>query len=407
MDPFKSFAAKRIFLGILILGVVLWGLGTFLGSFEAPPTAKHPQGPVATGAETHGDTTRPDTHGETDTHVTAPAKTGHETTAAKSHTSGEAAVSHEAPLAPAASEKKIASSAETHTPAPAAPHETTKVPTSLPPKTDHDASIKAAAPHGLGAEGEENDLPPGVLFVDAIIIPLDYELNERFWGWRPNDILDFTDNVNSFQLGVLEVTRRAVTILNERISRTGTTAAFDPDLENAMNWLMIRAEDYWLPTPESKYNEALDDLRKYKTKLEKGKATFYTRTDNLIPLLAAFEDLLGSCDENLVKFEEKGGDPVSFFDADNYFYYAQGVASAMAVMLEAIHEEYLKTLETRRATEILHHAIEWCHYATKLNPRIITDSKLDGILSNHRANLAAPISHARFYLGVLVKTLST
>ncbi|MFY9942783.1 MAG: DUF2333 family protein [Desulfobacterales bacterium] len=380
MDPFKSFAAKRIFLGILFLGVVLWLIGTILGSFEAPssPTGNE----IATVAETRGDSA------------------GHEPAAAVSRTP-EVAGSHQAPRPPATPEEKIVAAPGTPPSPPTAPHETAKA-----PAISHGEPAKAAS-HGVSAAAQGHDLAPGVLFVDAIIIPLDYELNERFWGWRPNDILDFTDNVNSFQLGVLEVTRRAVTILNERISRTGTTAAFDPDLENAMNWLMIKAEDYWLPTPESKYNEALDDLRKYKTKLEKGKATFYTRTDNLIPLLAAFEDLLGSCDENLVKFEEKGGDPVSFFDADNYFYYAHGVASAMAVMLEAIHEEYFKTLEARRATEILHHAIEWCHYATKLNPWIITDSKLDGILANHRANLAAPISHARFYLGVLIKTLST
>ena len=30
-----------------------------------------------------------------------------------------------------------------------------------------------------------------------------------------------------------------------------------------------------------------------------------------------------------------------------------------------------------------------------------------GIVANHRANIAAPISHARFYLGQLIKTLST
>jgi hypothetical protein len=393
MDPFKSFAAKRILLGILILGVVLWGLGTFLGSFEAPPTAKRSDSQPATVAEPHG------------------VAAVHETTAVESPAPGAAAGSHETPRAPAASQEKPAA-AETHTPAPAAPHDTPKDPTAvrgLPPKTDHATEHGAAKapPHGFGDGAEEAELPTGVLFVDAIIAPLDYELNDRFWGWRPNDIINLTDNVNNFQLGVLEVTRRAVTTLTERISRTGSTAAFDPDLENAMNWLMIKADGYWFPSPESKYNEALEDLRKYRTKLEKGKATFYTRTDNLIPLLAAFEDLLGSCDENLVKFEEKGGDPVSFFDADNYFYYTQGVASAMAVMLEAIHEEYLRTMEARRATEILHHAIEWCHYATKIKPWIITDSKLDGVLANHRANLAAPISHARFYLGVLVKTLST
>ena len=29
------------------------------------------------------------------------------------------------------------------------------------------------------------------------------------------------------------------------------------------------------------------------------------------------------------------------------------------------------------------------------------------IFANHRANMAAPISHARFYLGLLIKALST
>jgi hypothetical protein len=381
MDPFKSFAAKRIFLGILFLGVVLWLIGTILGSFEAPSSPTGTE--TATDADSRGDSA------------------GHEPAAALIRTPGEVAGSHETPRPAAAPEEKIVTAPKTPAPPPTAPRETAKA-----PAVSESAPAKAA-PHGLGAAAQERDLVPGVLFVDAIIAPLNYELNERFWGWRPNDILNFTDNVNNFQLGVLEVTRRAVTTLTDRISRTGTTAAFDPDLENAMNWLMIKAEDYWLPSPESKYNEALDDLRSYKAKLEKGKATFYTRTDNLIPLLAAFEDLLGSCDENLAKFEEKGGDPVSFFDADNYFFYAKGVASAMGVMLEAIHEEYLKTLEARRATEILHHAIEWCHHATQINPWIITDSKLDGILANHRANMAAPISHARFYLGVLIKTLST
>ncbi len=372
MDPFKSFAAKRIFLGILFLGVVLWVIGTILGSFEAPSSPTGTE--TATVADTRGDSA------------------GHEPAAALIRAPGEVSGSHETPHLPATPEEKIVTAPGT----PTAPHETAKAPEvshSQSAKADHqtgDSASSKAAPHGVDTAAQEHDLAP-----------------ERFWGWRPNDILNFTDNVNNFQLGVLEVTRRAVITLTERISRTGTTAALDPNLEDATNWLMLKADGYWFPSPESKYNEALDDLRKYKAKLEKGKASFYTRTDNLIPLLATLEDLLGSCDENLAKFEEKGGDPVSFFDADNYFYFAQGVASATGVLLEAIYEEYLRTLEARRATEILHHAIEWCHRATKINPWIITNSELDGILANHRANMAAPISHARFYLGVLIKTLST
>lgn len=247
----------------------------------------------------------------------------------------------------------------------------------------------------------------GMAFVDAVIRPMEYELIERFWGWRPNDILNVTDNVNSFQLGVLEVTRRTVVNLTERISRTGSTEAFDRNLQNAMNWFMIKADKFWFPSAESKYKAGLEELNTYFKKLEKGTASFYTRTDNLIPLLMAYQDLLGSCDENLVKTKEKTGEPVSHFRADNYFYYAQGVASTMETILEAILEDFSITIENRRGTEVLHRAIDSCRLAAKIDPWLITNSKPGSIVANHRANLAAPISHARFYIGVLIKTLST
>lgn len=257
------------------------------------------------------------------------------------------------------------------------------------------------------AEAAEAPQPKGVAFITAAIKPLDYELNHRFWGWRPNDILDFTDNVNNFQLGVLEVTRRTAVSLAERISRTGSTAAFDPSLQNAMNWFMVRADRYWFPSPESKYNDGLKELRMYRDRLKHGTATFFTRNDNLIPLLMAYEDLLGSCDENLVKEKEDDGTPVSFFKADDYFYYAQGVASAMDTILRAVLIDFHDTLQARHGVDVLENAIEDCHRATEIHPLIVTNSDLGGILANHRANMAAPISHARFYLGVLIKTLST
>ncbi|MEE4219475.1 MAG: DUF2333 family protein [Xanthomonadales bacterium] len=249
--------------------------------------------------------------------------------------------------------------------------------------------------------------PKGVAFVEATIKPLSYELEERWWGWRPNDIIEFTDNVNTFQLGVLEVTRRTTVALAERISRTGTTDAFDENLEQAMNWFMIKASSYWFPSAESKYNEGLEELQAYLEKLRAGNATFYTRTDNLIPLLASFEDLLGSCDENLVKETNEDGTPLSMFDVDNYFFYTQGVASSMATVLEAVHHDFLLTLESRNATELLHHAIVSCQRAAELDPWIVLDRSLSSVFANHRANMAAPISHARFYLGQLIKTLST
>jgi CBS domain-containing protein len=310
------------------------------------------------------------------------------------------------PHAPQPAEKEPAK-AVSHLP----PHKAeVKKPEHALPSSHEKTVVSGHAPpptHGLAEVEEIKPRPKGVAFVEATIKPLSYELNERFWGWRVNDILNFTDNVNNFQLGVLEVTRRTAVSLAERISRTGATAAFDRNLENAMNWFMIKADTYWFPSPESKYNDGLDELRNYKKNLEKGEARFHTRTDNLIPLLMAYEDLLGSCEENLVKAEEDDGSSVSFFKSDDYFYYAQGVASAMQTILEAVLEDFLITVESRRGTDVLHHAIESCHHASEIHPLVITNSSLSGILANHRANLAAPMSHARFYINVLIKTLST
>jgi hypothetical protein len=259
-------------------------------------------------------------------------------------------------------------------------------------------------PHG---EVSEDTRVKGAAFVDAVIEPLDYELNERFYGWRPNDIIDVTDNVENYQRGVLEVTRRSVRILTERISRTGTTVAFNTNLENAMNWLMVKADAYWFPAPEAKYREALDELERYKQSLERGRESFFTRSDNLIPLLQVFEDLLGSCEENLVKQKEKDGREVSFFTADDYFFYTKGVTGAIHTILEAVAEDFGATIESRKGTEDLHAAIESLHHAYEIDPLIILNSDPDSLWANHRANMAAPISHAKFYLRVLINTLST
>ncbi len=347
---FKSFATKRIILGIILTLVGLWIFGTLLGFFEKAPTV----------------------------HV----KKEYEAIKIKEEAEKRPAVEVQKPVEQA--------------PEPVtAPKEIPEKP-KRPVLTREDLMAKAL-----------EEKPRGVVFVEACIKPLDFELHQRFWGWRPNDILKITDNVNNFQLGVLEVTRRTAVTLAERLSRTGTSAAFDRNLENAMNWFMIKADRYWFPSPESKFSDGLEELKTYMEKLEKREATFYTRADNLIPLLASYEDLIGSCEENLVKTYEEDGSPVSFFKADDYFFYAKGVASAMKTILEAVQEDFRITVESRRGYEVLHHAIEACNQAVEVNPWIITNSSLSGILANHRANLASAMSNARFYLGVLIKTLST
>ena len=409
MEAFKKFATQRIVTGLLLTVAVLWITGTVLGLLgkSDPPVTVLPleqSAAVQIPSPQKSETSHTQAAGEnpkTNSTGLPPspslAKESKSQPDTQPHTDAGNPVQGVAPLAGGMSTLNESGTnagkpVQAAAPAPAKPA----------------SHSPAAVPHALDTSKPAVKKTPGVAFVTATIKPLSYELNDRFWGWRPNDILNFTDNVNNFQLGVLEVTRRTTVILTERLSRTGSVESLNKNLERAMDWLMTKPERYWFPSPESRYEDALAELAAYKNNLENGAAVFYTRADTLLPLLAVYDNLLGSCDENLIKTKESNGEPVSWFRVDDYFYYAKGVASALETILEAVLEDFQPTLENRHATEILHHAIASCHRASEIDPWLfVTDSDFSGILANHRANMAAPISHARFYIGVLIAVLST
>ena len=415
---FAKFAAVQMLPWIIVAVIVIASVVFVLGFFNGSKTAHVATTDIAMQTDDHeADAAKKPGASPMDPHQSGAehAQVSPETSGAKK-THGTAATAHHP--APESHAKPTTHDAES----PAGPVSTRKTsPTHQGKPVEHPKAEQAAPKHAAAPEAEGHTTDPhgsvdvpeetfpvvGMAFVNAVIKPMDYELNQRFYGWRPNDIVNVTDNVNNFQLGVLEVTRRSAVNLAERISRTGSAASFDKNLENAMNWFMIKADRYWFPSAESKYRAGLKELKIYFNKLKQGRAAFYTRTDNLIPLLAAYQDLLGSCDENLIKMTEDDGSPVSTFKADDYFYYAKGVASAMLTILKAIEKDFNIMVSREGGMEVLHHAIESCHHAVDIDPWIVLNSSPSSILANHRSNMAAPISHARFYLGVLIKALST
>lgn len=379
---FKWFAAKRIILGVIGIVFLLWLVSVGLNFFETPETERSAPKPQMADEQTAHEASVPEATGE-------------------AAGSNPAAEGETASHSPAASQEAAAQGSQ--------PHATPQTAEGQAPEAGQapQASGAETSPATTGHAAFSSSGVRGVAFVDALVAPMHYELYERFYGWRPNDIIEWTDNVNNYQLGVLEVTRRTAEVLAERISRTGSTQSFEKDLEKARSNFNINADKYWLPSAETSYKEALELLESYKAKLLNGTALFYNRTDNLIPLLRAYENLLGSCDDNLIKTKEDDGSDVSWFMADNYFYYAKGVSGAMHSILSAVAVDFANTIEPRRGTEVLHHAIEALSHATHIDPLLVTDAAPDGILANHRANMAGQISHARFYIGLLIETLST
>ena len=278
----------------------------------------------------------------------------------------------------------------------------------LPPPKAEPSHVPPASPVVVTPPREP---VKGEVFTLALIKIMDDQVNKTWFGWRPNTILfgkmGLTDNVNNLQLGVLEVARRTVVVLNEHMTRFATTEAYNPQVNEAMNFFMVSPDKYWFPSASGKYREAMQDLERYIEGLKGGRARFYSRVDYLIALLSNYKDLLGSSFHNLLKDTEADGHPVSWFMVDDYFYYSQGIALAMAEMLEAITKEYHQELQKKNSHKLLEDAIHALNAASQLDPWVVTNGSKDGILANHRANMSTYIGESEHVISTLMSQLAT
>ena len=261
------------------------------------------------------------------------------------------------------------------------------------------------------AQAEPPGARRGEIFTRALIKIIDDQVNQTVFGWRPNSIIlgkmGLTDNVNNFQIGVLEVARRTAVVLNQQFTRFSNAEAFDPRVNEAMNYLMVNPHKYWFPSASGKYREAMQDLKGYINALETGQSRFYSRVDHLIVLLNTYKDLLGSNLNNLLKDTEADGQPVSWFITDDYFYQAQGGAVAMAEMLEAVTKDFHQVLQKKNSHKILEEAIHALHQAAHMHPWVVTNGSKDGFLANHRCNMGGYIAEAEHLINTLQRQLAT
>ena len=326
--------------------------------------------------------------------------------------------------------KKLEADHQTATPVPGAAHKTEAAPASekahtpeaLPapeaasahkeaPETAAPAPAKVIPAHPVIASKPRVEPVKGEIFTRALIKIMDDQVNQTMFGWRPNSILfgkfGLTDNVNNVQLGVLEVVRRTVVVLNENMTRFATTEAYNPRVNEAMNFFMVSPDKYWFPSASGKYREAMRDLEVYIDSLRQGRGRFYTRVDNLIALTATYKDILGSCYHNLIKDKEPDGSTVSWWEADDYFYFAQGIALGMSQMLEAVKEEFHPEVQKKSSHKLLEDATHALRTGSRLSPWLVTNGDKDGILANHRANMSTYIGEAEHVIATLQTVLAT
>lgn len=277
-----------------------------------------------------------------------------------------------------------------------------------PPAGSPEAEHEAVAAHGE-AEAEHGVVLPeispiaGVTFVETVIDLMQYELQGRFLGWRPNDLVfgRFTDNINNYQLGVLEAMRFTTLRLKDSLTRMGEADTYDRDLESALNLFMNKATLFWFPSAESSYAEAVDHLKAFLKKLKTGRRNFYYRVDNLLSLIASYGDLLGNVNKSLAVQVNPDGSQISWFESDDYFYYAKGVSHVIYEIMKVVRVGYQDQLITLDAIDILDEILHELHTADTMDPWLILNSDLDGFFANHRANLNAPLSEVAHLMSIL------
>ncbi|MGQ9750232.1 DUF2333 family protein [Desulfosoma sp.] len=316
---------------------------------------------------------------------------------------------HQQPSAAPSLEVKPAPSAPAQ---PATPHAQEFKPEEKPATPEPKVELHPPALPGHAEEEKHEEhrvvLPqisptPGVTFVETMIGLMEHELKGRFLGWRPNDLIlgRFTDNINNYQLGVLEAMRFTTLRLKDSLTRMGEADTYDRDLEDALNLFMNKATLFWFPSAETSYGEAVEHLKKFLEKLKTGRRSFYYRVDNLLSLLKTYGDLLGNVNKSLIIDRYPDGRPVSWFAVDDYFYYAKGVGHVMYEILKVCRVGFYEQLVTLDAVDIMDEILHELHRAEQMDPWIVLDGDLDGFLANHRANLNAPFSEVAHLITIV------
>jgi hypothetical protein len=262
------------------------------------------------------------------------------------------------------------------------------------------------------AEGAQKPAQ-GVVFTDSLI-----KLGDQLMvAWLPNDKIYptiFLDNPQNFQMGQLEVLRYSTRVLRDKLSRQRTTDKIDRHADRAFTDFSNNPHFWLFPSAESKYKGGIKALQEYRAGLEAGTSRFYPRADNLIELLDQLTSLLGGENTRLSNAprdwterlsEETAGDrytegetlkrvEVSWWNIDDNFYHARGVAYALRHVLMAVSWDFADILKLKRADELMTNILAELALAN-FEPLLVLNGSRDSVFANHSLSLMATLENVR------------
>lgn len=257
----------------------------------------------------------------------------------------------------------------------------------------------------------------GVLFVQMIIDVLRQELDH---GWMPNDVFPsptvLLDNRPNFQMGIWYVLRETVRILRDNLSRMRTTDSLDQDIDKAFVLLSNDPAKWILPSAETKYNQAIESLEKYRDRLLNYQAKFSPRSDNLIQLFNEWVSIMGGVNNRLLVTAQKDvvdlesvGDKsgaeakrrkmitveIPWYKMDDNFYYVNGVDYALYHLMLAVRSDFDLVLKDKNATPLADEVLRKLSLSN-FSPWVTFFASRDSLYRvNHSLNMSAYFNDAR------------
>ena len=254
-------------------------------------------------------------------------------------------------------------------------------------------------------------------------------------GYLANDALPpsvFLDDIPSWEFGVLEMVRDLTLVMRQELSRSQSQSLENQFLKNAHPQFNIDYTSWAIPSAESEYGKAIEQLYLYRTALtdvSTQNAQFYARADNLRDYLKEVEKRLGSYSQRLSASVGRdqvnidlAGDSVaqqsthaassmnvktSWWLLDNEFYEARGAAWALLHFLKAIEIDFNDVLENKNAKVSVQQIIRELEASQQgiWSPMILNGDGF-GLLANHSLVMANYISRANAALIDLNELLS-
>ncbi len=216
-------------------------------------------------------------------------------------------------------------------------------------------------------------------------------------NWTPNDppFLPgwWLDNTPNYQRGMMDAISRFSFELRDQLGRTRGSSAVDEDLEKASSnlskepnlWMMDFSTSFLPVTPShAYYKRGEQQLMSYNQRLASGEAIFERRSDNLLATIDRIALDLGASSAALEKYiGEKSGGILLDFGSDDLFYRVKGQVYAYVIILQALRTDFAEVIEARQLGPLYDELLVSMMAAAKLDPVVVTNGAVDGIMANH------------------------